>query len=64
MFVAFKTEEELSQHNYIFHQRGGIDKKKQKEQNLLGFKSNEGSKKEKEREEIKFKDNEAIDFGW
>jgi hypothetical protein len=66
LFVAFRTEEELSQHNFLLHQKGG-DKKQQEEFNLLGFTTDNsgnvvGGKKRDE--EIKFKDDEAIDFSW
>jgi len=64
--VAFRTEEELSYHNYILHQKGGVDKKKQEEFNLLGFKADDTGKPKGERnsEEIKFNDDEAVDFSW
>jgi len=62
LFVAFRTEEELSQHNFMLHQRGGVDKKKHEEANLLGFKT--GGKADSKAEEIKFKDDEAMDFEW
>lgn len=66
LFVAFRTEEELSYHNYMLHQKGGVDKKKQSEWNLLGFTTDDigrikGTRKS---EEIKFNDEEAIDFSW
>lgn len=66
LFVAFRTEDELSQHNYILHQKGGVDKKKQDEFNLLGFTTDDTGKMRggKRDEEIKFKDEEAIDFSW
>lgn len=65
LFVAFKTEDELATHAYLFHQKGAVDKKIAEEQTLLGFNSfGPNSRKNKEKEEIKFKDQEAIDFGW
>lgn len=67
LFVAFRTEEELSYHNYMLHQKGGSDKKKQDDLNLLGFTSDSkgyNAKEGKREEEIKFKDDEAIDFSW
>lgn len=47
----------------MLHQRGGIDKKKHEEANLLGFKGQDSKAAEKAKE-IKFKDEEAMDFGW
>lgn len=62
LFVAFRTEEELSYHNYMLHQKGGG---KRQDDTLLGFKMNDdGTSKGKDTEEIKFKDEEAVDFGW
>ena len=66
LFIAFRTEEELAQHNYMLHQRGGQDKKLMEERNLLGFTTDdEGNIKGGRRDEdIVFKDEEAINFGW
>lgn len=46
----------------MYHQRGGMDKLKHEEVNLLGFESN--IKTGEKVEEIKFRDSEAMDFGW